>query len=115
LARSRRARARARKRLRTARRNLGQTDSAAFHEEVARALVEYIADRFNRAATGLTYDVADELLASRAVDAELRREFRGCLETCDFARFVPAAGETERREETLLQADALVERLERAL
>jgi hypothetical protein len=114
LARSRRARARARKRLRVARRNLEQTDSAAFHEEVARALVEYVADRFNRSATGLTYDVADELLASRSIESGLRREFRGCLETCDFARFVPSAGKTERREETLSQAEELVERLERA-
>jgi len=114
LARSRRARTRARRRLRVARRNLEQTDSAAFHEEVARALVEYVADRFDRSATGLTYDVADELLASKAVDSGLRREFRGCLETCDFARFVPSAGKTERREETLDQAEKLVERLERA-
>ncbi len=115
LARSRKARARARKRLAAARRRLSQVDSGTFHEQVARTLVEYAADRFDRPAAGLTYDKLDELLASRQVDAELARSFRNCLENCDFARFVPAAGQAERRRETLDQAAELVERLERAL
>jgi hypothetical protein len=76
--------------------------------------VGYVADRFNRSATGLTYDLAEELLASRSIDPDLRRRFRSCLETCDFARFVPASGKAERRAEVLDEAVELVERLERA-
>jgi hypothetical protein len=114
LARSRRARTRARRTLQSARRRLSQLDSATFHQEVARALVEYVADRFNRSAAGLTYELADELLASRGVEETLRRRFRTCLESCDFARFVPAAGATERREEILAEASRLVDDLERA-
>lgn len=114
LARSRRARSRARRTLQSARRRLSQLDSATFHQEVARALVEYVADRFNRSAAGLTYELADELLASRGVEESLRRRFRTCLESCDFARFVPAAGATERREEVLAEATGLVDELERA-
>ena len=91
-----------------------QVDAATFHEEVARALVEYVADRFNRSATGLTYDLADELLSQRNVDVELRRRYRACLETCDFARFVPASAKSERRSEVLEQALALLAELERA-
>ena len=78
------------KRLRAAEK-MDETSSAEFHEEVARALVEYIADGFDRSAAGLTYEMADELLASRGLDPELRRRFRSCLESCDFARFVPAS------------------------
>ncbi len=114
LSRARRARARARKRFRAARRKLDQMDSAEFHEEVARTLVEYVADRFNRSAAGMTYELADELLASRDVDTNLRRRYRSCLEQCDFARFVPAAGQTERRTELLAEAENVVEQLERA-
>jgi len=114
LARGRRARARARKRFAVARRRLPQTDSATFHEEVARTLVEYLADRANRSAAGLTYEEADLLLARRGVDAELRRRFRSCLETCDFVRFVPEAAKSERRAEVLREAAELVEELERA-
>ena len=97
LARARRARARARKRLRVARKGIEQRDSGEFHESVARAVVEYLADRFGRSASGLTYDLAEELLAGRGVDADLSRDVRTCLETCDFARYVESSGETYLR------------------
>jgi hypothetical protein len=112
--RARRARARARRRLRAAGRRLAATDAAAFHEEVARALIEFVADRFNRSAAGLTYDATDELLTSRGVDPALRRRLRTCLETCDFARFVPASGASERRGEVLEEATRLMDQLEKA-
>jgi len=115
LARSRKARSRARKRLRAARDHLRTEDGAGFHEEVARALVEYVADRFDRSGAGLTYEIADELLTSEGLDLELRRRFLGCLETCDFARFVPASGASERREEVLDEAVRLVDLIEKAL
>lgn len=114
LARFRKAGARARKRLRAVRRRLKQAEPAAFHEEVARTLVEYVADRFNRSAAGLTYEAANDLLASEGVKPEPRRRFRSCLETCDFARFVPAASKSERRAELLDQALAVIEELEKA-
>jgi hypothetical protein len=114
LARRRRARARARQRLRTAAKHLASADGASFHEEVARALVEYVADRFDRAAAGLTYQLADELLAAHGIDATLRRRFRSCLETCDFARYVPSASANPRRSEVLAEASELIDRLEKA-
>jgi hypothetical protein len=113
-ARGRRARTRAQKRLRAARRLCEASSQNGFHEEVARALVEYVADRFDRSAAGLTYEMADELLASRGLEPELRRRYRACLEACDFARFVPSAGEAGRRGEMLQDATRLVDELERA-
>ena len=89
-------------------------DSAEFHEEVARSLVGYVGDRLNRSPSGLTYELADELLAARGIDENLRRRFRSCLETCDFARFVPASAKTERRTEVLAEASELIEALERS-
>jgi hypothetical protein len=114
LARARRARGHARQRLRAAAKHLEATDAARFHEEVARALVEYVSDRFNRSAAGLTYEMADELLASRGLGGALRRRFRACLETCDFARFVPSASASERRAEVLTEAKELIDQLEKA-
>jgi hypothetical protein len=115
LARARRARSRAKRRLKAARQYIGQHDSGEFHESVARAVVEYLADRFGRSASGLTYDLAEELLSGRGVDAELRRDVRSCLETCDFARYVESSGETARREEIHAQASELIDRLEKVL
>jgi hypothetical protein len=112
--RARRAGSRARRQFQSARKRMEQLDSAAFHEELGRALVGYVADRFNRAAAGLTYEAADELLASRRIDSDLRRRYRACLERCDYARFVPAAAQAERRSEVLDEAAGLVDELERA-
>ena len=86
---------------------------ATYHEQLARALVDYVADRFDRSASGMTYELAEELLAARQIDPELRREYRRCLEQCDFARFVPASSRSERREELLEQSLLVVERIER--
>jgi hypothetical protein len=115
LARARKAGARARKNLRVTERRMGQFDTGEFHEAVARSLVDYVADRFDRSASGMTYDLADQLLASREVDEDLRGRFRGCLESCDFARFVPASDAPERRSDVLNEALDLVDRLEKAL
>ena len=77
--------------------------------------MSYVADRFDRSAAGLTYDAADDLLASHGVEEELRGRFRRCLEACDFARFVPSSGSADRRSEILAQAEVLVDELESSL
>jgi len=115
LARARRARTRARRRLRTASRRAVHSQPGSFHEEVARALVDYLADRFDRAPSGLTYDVADDLLGSRGVSAELRRRLRTCLETCDFARYVNSPDDAQRREQIYRESSAVVDEIEKAL
>jgi hypothetical protein len=75
-------------------------------------LVDYVADRFDRSASGLTYDALDDLLASRDVDRDTRSELRGCLERCDFARYVPSSSERQDRTEVLEKAARLVDVLE---
>lgn len=114
LARGKRARARARKRLQLARKRLEQVGSEVFHQEVARTLVDYLADRTNRSAAGLTYEAADKLLADKDVEPLLRGRFRACLEACDFVRFVPEASQTGRRVEILDEASDILEQLDRA-
>jgi hypothetical protein len=115
LLRAKRAKGLARKRLKAAEHRMGGGDTAAFHEAVARALVEHVADRLDRPPAGLTYDVADEMLAAKGVDVALRRRFRACLETCDFARFVPESGTEARKAEILKEAREIVDLLESAL
>jgi hypothetical protein len=115
LARLRRAGARARKQLRAEGRDLARLDSGTFHERVSRTLLDYVADRFDRSATGLTYDATDDLLAARGVDPALRRRLRSCLEQCDFARFVPGSGEEARKREVLAEAGRIVDDLESVL
>jgi hypothetical protein len=89
-----------------------RTSSTAFHEDVAGALVDYVADRANRPASGLTYDQLDEILGEKGVDGELRRRYRACLEACDFARFVPDSGRPEARDQLVTEARSLIRSLE---
>jgi hypothetical protein len=110
-ARARRAARTAAKRLDKAAHRAGDSP-AAFHEEVAGALVDYVADRANRPASGLTYDQLDEILAAKGVPDEPRRRYRACLETCDFARFVPGSGNPQAVTELVAEARAILRALE---
>jgi hypothetical protein len=110
-ARARRAARRAAKRLERAAARAGGSP-ATVYEEVAGALVDYVADRENRAAAGLTYDQLEDLLAAKNVPAETRRRFRTCLETCDYARFVPDSGRPQAFAELAAEARGILRALE---
>jgi hypothetical protein len=110
--------ARARRAARTAAKRLeraaqrAQSSPTEFYEEVAGALVAYVADRANRSASGLTYDQLDGILAARGVREEPRRRLRACLETCDFARFVPDSGKPQAVSDLVSEARSILRTLE---
>jgi len=110
--------ARSRRAARAAARRLAKASAkegaGAFHEDVARALVEYVADRENRSAAGLTYEEVETLLASKGVEEGLRRRYRSCLERCDFARFVPDAPSAASRADVAAEARGIIAALEAA-
>jgi hypothetical protein len=110
-ARARRAARKAAKRLDRAMHRAADSPTA-FHEEVAGALVDYVADRANRPASGLTYDQLDDILAAKGVPPEPRRRYRSCLETCDFARFVPDSGKPQAAADLVAEARAILRALE---
>jgi len=112
LVRQRRARKTARKRLARAQGRLSKERSRDFYQELASALTSYLADKIGVPAAGLTYDRIEEVLELRGVDPGLRGQFRRCLETCDFARFAPAASEPAEMEKAFAEAESVVESLE---
>ena len=57
-------------------------------------------------------ELREEVLELRGVEAGLRGQFRRCLETCDFARFAPAASEPAEMEKAFAEAESVVESLE---
>lgn len=111
--------ARSRRAARTAGKRLAHAaaraaDPVAFHEAIARALVDYVADRANRPAAGLTYDELDAILEGKGAAPELRRRYRVCLENCDFARFVPDSHRAGARGDAVSEARGIVAALEAA-
>jgi hypothetical protein len=113
--RERRARSLARRRLKEARRRMSPSMARAFYAEVAQALTEYVAAKFDTSASGLTHDRIEELLATRGAAEEDRRAFHRCLEACDYARFAPTSSGSEEMRRTLLAAEEILVRLERSL
>ena len=91
-ARQRRAKGQASRRLARADALLKGGSEAEFYGEVRAAVLEFVADRLNLAAAGLTLEVCAAALAEQQVEAETIAALRDLLTRCDFARFAPAGG-----------------------
>ncbi|NKB65552.1 MAG: hypothetical protein GKR89_00700 [Candidatus Latescibacteria bacterium] len=112
-ARRRRSRGQASKRLATAQDLLNQEESAAFHAEVQRAVTQFIADRFNVSAAGLSAASLAADLGSMGMAEETIEQLVDLLERCDFARFAPTASTGAEMEAVHGQAVRLIAQLEK--
>jgi hypothetical protein len=83
-----------------------------FYDAVARALRQYVADRLDRSAAGLTMQEIEEALGNAGVAPADRIRLLGCLEACDRGRFTPASGRPQARRELVEQARAAVDSLQ---
>ncbi|MDD4050666.1 MAG: BatD family protein [candidate division Zixibacteria bacterium] len=91
-ARLRRANAVAKKRLKKAAELLAGNDDAAFYAEISGMVLQYIADKFNQSAQGLTTDRVDELLKEASAPDSLREDTLNVVRLADFGRFAGGAG-----------------------
>jgi hypothetical protein len=81
-------------------------------ERVSAALEGYLADRFDRSASGLVRDEVEATLRAQGVPDPLVFRTRDILDRCDAHRFAPG----ERSAESLVaDAERLVDELEEAL
>jgi len=112
LARSTRARKVARKRLAAAERFLKQGRSEEFYAETSRAVLQYVGDKLNVSAAGLTHEaIRSRLSAVGAGDAVAERVVR-VLEHCDAARFAPGSFAEDRMRHVVADVETLVTDLE---
>jgi hypothetical protein len=112
--RTRRAAARARRRLQNARKLLGEGRPADFYAEVARALLDYTADKLGRPVTGLTRDALAMELVRAGGHGPAIAVLLEALAGCDTGRFSPEAARQEQKEKILEAAQQAMERLEEA-
>ena len=111
-ARQRRAKGEAGRRLQRADEFLAAGASAEFYGAVQAAVLEFLADRLNLAAAGLTSEACAEALEVRGVDSATVEALHALLVRCDFARFAPTAASLQDMAEARRVAGDLVERLE---
>jgi len=114
-ARRRRSRPEARRRLADARRLMTSGEGAAFHSEIHRALAQFLADRLNLPAAGMTGDSAAKALAERGAEKELTGQVIGVFQQCDFARFAPGQISGSEMENLYEAAEVLIDRLGRVI
>ncbi len=114
-ARSQRANQLARKRLQTAKKLLAEKTQKDFFAEISRALIGFLADKFNLPAAGIMSDEVESLLRNHGVDEETIRKYLNCLNTCDFQRFAPANSTTDEMQACYNDASEAIVRLEKAI
>jgi hypothetical protein len=78
-----------RRRLRTAEQRMKKKDDRGFHEELSRALIGYIGDRFNIDTHALTRDQLRAELARHEVAPETVTSVLDIVNQCEVARFSP--------------------------
>ena len=114
-ARRRRSRSEAQRRLGKAKGLLEAGDSAGFHGEVHRSLAQFVADRTNRAAAGLTADQIGAVLVGHGVDAQVIAGVQDVFGQCDQARFAPGQISEEQMQALFAQTEDLIGALERCI
>lgn len=114
-ARLRKANAVAKKRLKKAEELLTGSDSVAFYAELSGVVLQFVADKFNLSALGLTSEQVDELLRQKNVTETLCGAVQDVLKEADFGRFAGAAGDLTAKQQLYERARQVVIGLEEAL
>jgi hypothetical protein len=114
-ARRRRARGEAGRRLKSAREAMANGDSAGFHAEIQRALLDFIGDRLNVSAAGLSHEACRQLLASHGVAGSRSQALHDLLVGSDFARFASGGTDSSQMAETYRRTQGLIAQLEKVI
>jgi len=111
-ARQRRAHKSAKKSLKGAKQLISAQRSKEFYSEIARALLQYVGDRLNLPAYGLTKDQIESEFSERGFKEEKIDNLLKLLDFCDFARFAPGSSTEEEMKRFLNQAEKTIVELE---
>ncbi len=114
-ARRRRSRSEAQRRLGKAKALMNAGEGADFYGEIHRALAQFVADRTNRSAAGLTSEQIGAVLVERGVDEEIIARVQDVFAISDRARFAPGQISTEHKQSLFEQAEDLIRALDRCL
>jgi tetratricopeptide (TPR) repeat protein len=112
LARSSRARKIAHRSLSQAERFLKAGRSEEFYAEVSRALLQYVGDKLNVSASGLTHDDLREHLSGAGANEDTCERVVQVLEHCDAARFSPGSFTEEKMRSTQREVESLIAGME---
>jgi len=114
-ARLRKAHRLAKKNLQAARVHDKKGEEKEFYEAIAKSLTDYVADKLNVQAAGLTSRLITERLQAIGVPKETLKALQNCLEDCDYARFAPSNGDAKVRKNLLAKAENIILKTEKVV
>ncbi len=79
------------KRLKTAQTYMSENKDDVFYEEISKALWGYVSDKFSIPLAELTRDTVAEKLQKHGIREDMINNFLKIIDTCETARFAPAA------------------------
>lgn len=114
-ARRRRASGEAKRRLNAAEKHMHGNNDTGFYAEISAAIYQFVADKFNTSAHGLTTDGVQSLLVKKDVPDDLMNDTLTTLREADFGRFAGGAGVDGGKRELYDRARAVITRLAEVL
>ncbi len=99
------------KRMRYASRLLSENKKNEFYDEVLKALWGYISDKLNISVSQLSKDNIESELVKYGISQELRENFIGILNECEFARYAPG-DESEAMDKMYASAVDIISKME---
>jgi uncharacterized protein (DUF58 family) len=114
-ARRRRARSEARKCLAEAAGLMQAGNATAFHAELHRSIAQFLADRLNRSAAGLTAEDATRALREKNAGEAQIEQVGHIFHLCDMARFAPGQATADQMNDLYEKAALLIDDLERMI
>jgi hypothetical protein len=99
-------------RLAEAEMHMKSSKSKEFYAEISRALSEYIGDKFNVSAQGLTMQQVEDLFVNAEAPDDLRREYAELIDSCDMGRFATSSHDTGEMSGVLKSAEEWIVRFE---
>jgi flagella basal body P-ring formation protein FlgA len=81
------------KRLKTAKKMLDENQKDAYFEEINKALLQYLSDKFSIEHAAMNKEKIKETLQQKSIPKELIERLIAVLESCEIARFAPPGNE----------------------
>lgn len=81
------------KRLKTAKKMLDENQKDAYFEEINKALLQYLSDKFSIEHAAMNKEKIQETLQHKSIPNELIERLIAVLESCEMARFAPPGNE----------------------
>jgi len=113
-ARYRRAHRQARQGLRAAQKLMRAESLPQFYGAVAKVLYDYLGDKLNISACGVTAQQLRDELKKYQLEGQLLEEILDFTQTCDYSRFAPASAQLADMETILKRVRNLLARLEKS-